>query len=108
LQHGVTCPLIDTRGMGAMKNFGWELANEKFPLDKFFISKKFPHLWGGKGGLPFTSPENIMIDIRLNNISKFGIGFEYRAKELHYYSMKRLDIHLLIITISFVITKFNI
>ena len=49
-----------------------------------------------------------MIDIRLNNISKFGIGFEYRAKELHYYSMKRLDIHLLIITISFVITKFNI
>jgi hypothetical protein len=49
-----------------------------------------------------------MIDIRLNNISKFGIGFEFRAKELHYYSMKRLDIHLLIITISFVITKFNI
>jgi hypothetical protein len=49
-----------------------------------------------------------MIDIRLNSISRFGIGFEFRAKELHYYSMKRLDIHLLVITISFVITKFNI
>ena len=63
---------------------------------------------GKRGGLPFTSPEYIMIDIRLNSVSKFGIGFEFRAKELHYYSMKRLDIHLLIITISFVITKFNI
>lgn len=49
-----------------------------------------------------------MIDIRFNNISKFGLGIEYRSKELHYYSMRRLDVHLLIITISFVITKFNI
>ena len=49
-----------------------------------------------------------MIDIRINSISKFGIGFEYRSKELHYYSMKRLDIHLLILSISFVYTKFNI
>lgn len=49
-----------------------------------------------------------MIDIRLNSASRFGLGIEYRSKELHYYSMKRLDIHLLIITISFVITKFNI
>lgn len=49
-----------------------------------------------------------MIDIRLNNISKFGIGFEFRSSDLQYYSMKRLDVHLLIITISFVITKFNI
>ena len=49
-----------------------------------------------------------MIDIRLNSPSKFGIGFEYRSKELHYYSMKRLDIHLLIITVSFIVTKFNI
>jgi hypothetical protein len=94
--------------VGAIKNFGWELANEKFPLDKFFISKKFPPHWGGKGGPSFHVNRNIMIDIRFNNISKFGLGFEYRAKELHYYSMKRLDIHLLIITISFVITKFNI
>jgi hypothetical protein len=49
-----------------------------------------------------------MIDIRLNSPSRFGIGFEYRGKELHYYSIKKLDIHLLIITISFVVTKFNI
>ena len=63
---------------------------------------------GKRGGLPFTSSEYIMIDIRLNNISKFGIGFEFRAKELHYYSMKRLDVHLLLVTISFIYTKFNI
>jgi hypothetical protein len=49
-----------------------------------------------------------MIDVRLNSISRFGVGFEYRSKELHYYSMKRLDIHLLLVTISFIITKFNI
>jgi hypothetical protein len=49
-----------------------------------------------------------MIDIRLNSSSRFGLGFEYRSKELHYYSMKRLDINLLIITVSFVITRFNI
>jgi len=65
---------------------------------------------GEKGGPSFyiTLNTDIMIDIRLNSVSKFGIGFEFRAKELHYYSMKRLDIHLLVITISFVITKFNI
>ena len=49
-----------------------------------------------------------MIDIRLNSSSRFGLGFEYRSKELHYYSMKRLDVNLLIITVSFVITRFNI
>ena len=49
-----------------------------------------------------------MIDVRLNSISRFGIVFEYRSKELHYYSMRRLDIHLLLVTISFIITKFNI
>ena len=49
-----------------------------------------------------------MIDIRLNSASRFGIGFEYRSKELHYYSMKRLDVNLLLVTISFIYTKFNI
>jgi hypothetical protein len=49
-----------------------------------------------------------MINIRLNSPSKFGIGFEFRIKDLQYYSMKRLDIHLLIITVSFIHTKFNI
>ena len=92
-----------------MKNFGGELANEKFPLDKFCNVKNIVHLWGGKGGgLPFTYPEYIMIDIRLNSASRFGIGFEYRSKELHYYSMKRLDVNLLLVTISFIYTKFNI
>ena len=95
--------------MGAMKNFGGG-AYEKFPIDKFCNVKNIVHLWGGKGGafLLYTLNTDIMIDIRLNSVSKFGIGFEFRAKELHYYSMKRLDIHLLVITISFVITKFNI
>jgi len=97
LQHGVTSPPIDIRGGGAIKNF-----------IKFCNVKNIVHLWGGKGGPSFHVNRNIMIDIRFNNISKFGIGFEFRAKELHYYSMKRLDIHLLVITISFVITKFNI
>jgi hypothetical protein len=108
LQYEVPNPPIDTRGMGAIKNFGGG-AYEKFPIDKFFISKKFPHLWGGKGGPSFHVNRNIMIDIRFNNISKFGLGFEFRSDELHHnYSMKRLHVHLLIITISFVITKFNI
>jgi hypothetical protein len=49
-----------------------------------------------------------MINIRLNSPSKFGIGFEFRSKDLQYYCMKRLDVHLLIITVSFIITKFNI
>ncbi len=49
-----------------------------------------------------------MIDIRLNSPSKFGIGFEYRSKDLHYYSIKRLDVYLLVITVSFIYTKFNI
>ena len=93
--------------MGAIKNFGGG-AYEKFPIDKFCNVKNIVHLWGGKGGPSFHVNRNIMIDIRFNNISKFGIGFEFRAKELHYYSIKRLDIHLLVITISFVITKFNI
>jgi len=95
--------------MGAIKNFG-EGAYEKFPLDKFCNVKNIVHLWGGKGGAFLSRHLNthIMIDIRLNNISKFGIGFEFRAKELHYYSMKRLDVHLLIVTISFIYTKFNI
>lgn len=49
-----------------------------------------------------------MIDIRLNSISRFGLGFEFKSDELHHnYSMKRLDINLLIFRISFVFTKYN-
>lgn len=48
-----------------------------------------------------------MIDIRLNSSSRFGLGFEYKSKDLHYYSLWRLDINLLLITVSFVITRFN-
>tara|TARA_R110000868_G_scaffold106086_5_gene291120 strand:+ start:1755 stop:1955 length:201 start_codon:yes stop_codon:yes gene_type:complete len=42
-------PLIDIRGVGAIKNFGGG-AYEKFPLDKFCNVKNIVHLWGGKGG----------------------------------------------------------
>ena len=69
---------------------------------------KFPATLGGDKGGGHLLNTYIMIDIRLNSPSKFGIGFEYRSKELHYYSMKRLDIHLLIITVSFIVTRFNI
>ena len=76
-------------------------------LGKVWTDGKFPATLGGiRGGHLLNT--YIMIDIRLNSPSKFGIGFEYRSKELHYYSMKRLDIHLLIITVSFIVTKFNI
>ena len=68
---------------------------------------KFPATLGGiRGGNLLNI--YIMINISLNNPSKFGMGFEWRSKELQYYSMKRLDVHLLIITVSFIVTKFNI
>lgn len=76
-------------------------------LGKVWTDEKFPATLGGiRGGHLLNT--YIMIDIRLNSTSKFGIGFEFRNTNLHYYSMRRLDVHLLIITVSFVITKFNI
>jgi len=76
-------------------------------LGKVWMDGKIAATLGGiRGGHLLNT--YIMIDIRINSPSKFGMGFEFRSKDLYYYSMKRLDVHLLIITISFVYTKFNI
>ena len=48
-----------------------------------------------------------MIHIRFNSSSRFGLGFEWTGRDLNYYSVRRLDVHLLIITISIVVTRFN-
>jgi hypothetical protein len=92
----VDSSLMDTITMAPIKILG-----------KVWMDGKFPATLGGiRGGHLLNTC--IMIDIRLNSPSKFGIGFQYRSTNLHYYSMRRIDVHLLVISISFIVTKFNI
>jgi hypothetical protein len=76
--------------------------------EKFFLEfgKTFLTFGGDKGGATSISVHT-MIHISLNDSRNFGIGFEYRGKSLSNYSIKRFDFHLLLITVSFVFTRFN-
>jgi hypothetical protein len=70
------------------------------------FEKRFPIFGGDKGGATANSVHT-MIHISLSDSRNFGIGFEYRGKTLSNYCIKKLDVHLLLITISFVYTRFN-
>jgi len=70
------------------------------------FEKRFPIFGGDKGGAASISVYT-MIHISLSDSRNFGIGFEYRGKSLSNYMIKKLDVHLLLITISFVYTRFN-
>jgi hypothetical protein len=70
------------------------------------FEKRFLTFGGDKGGATSISV-NTMIHISLSDSRNFGIGFEYRGKSLSNYTIKKLDVHLLLFTISFVYTRFN-
>lgn len=63
-------------------------------------------LWGGRGGSvhPYIY---IMILLEINRLSSFGLGLSYRGRSLSNYTVKRLDVSLLLFTVSFVFTKYN-
>jgi hypothetical protein len=71
------------------------------------FEKRFPIFGGDKGGASSTISVHTMIHISLSDSRNFGIGFEYRGKTLSNYCIKKLDVHLLLVTISFVYTRFN-
>jgi hypothetical protein len=70
------------------------------------FEKRFLTFGGDKGGATSKTADT-MIHISLSDSRNFGIGFEYRGKTISNYSIKKLDVHLLLFTISFVYTRFN-
>jgi hypothetical protein len=71
------------------------------------LEKDSSTLGGERGGCVFSKLVTTMIHISLSDSRNFGIGFEYRGKTISNYSIKKLDVHLLLFTISFVYTRFN-